>query len=58
MSVDINPKDHTQGRRPTGIMTTFDGNYSTNYSMVKNVRMADHLHFGECDEECPDCPDV
>lgn len=45
-----------QGNRPVGILTNFDGNYSTNYDMVKNVRTIDHIHYGEEGEPCPGCP--
>lgn len=55
MGTDINPPPNP-GRRPVGIMTNFDGNFSTNYAMVKNAREIDHIHYGDCDEECPLCP--
>lgn len=45
-----------QGTRPVGILTNFDGNYSTNYDMVKNVRHIDHICYGEEGEPCPGCP--
>ncbi len=57
MSVDINPPPNP-GRRPVGIMTNFDGNFSTNYAGEKNGREIDHIHYGDCDEPCPMCHPV
>jgi hypothetical protein len=41
--------DHTQGRRPTGVMSTgFDGNVVQPFDMgARNVRLRDHLCSGE-----------
>jgi hypothetical protein len=48
---DINPAG-TQGKMPVGILSNFDGNFSSNFKGEKNVRTADHLCFGEdCDME-------
>jgi hypothetical protein len=49
---DINP-DPSPAREPVRVMAMFDGNYSTNYAMVKNARQIDSIQYGE--ESCPCC---
>lgn len=45
-----------EGHRPVGVQSQLDGNFSSNYPGSKNVRVADHIHYGECDEDCgPGC---
>lgn len=50
---DINPDTH-QGTRPVGILTNFDGNFSSNFAGKKNVREIDGICYGEdCESEAP-----
>lgn len=46
------------GKRPVGILANVDGNYSANYAGAKNVRVADHIHYGDADEPCAGCDPV
>jgi hypothetical protein len=48
---NINPPG-TMGKMPVGILSNFDGNFSSNFAGKKNVREVSSLCFGEdCDDE-------
>ncbi len=51
MGPNWNP-DTTQGKMPVRVMAQWDGNLTRNYSNSRNVRTVDHIHYGECDEDC------